>query len=133
MRSLQSHNQRFFSSVLSDGSESQNLFSPAMQPCSPARQEGRSAGAAQWQGSSSHALHRAALHPAKNPALLNAGLCHFSGCSGEEETAVISVLLHFTHYIYCFLLCLFITNAYCALKLIFLAIHHSWNHFALLP
>lgn len=58
--------------------------------------------------------------PAKHAALLHASLLHFSGCSQEEKAALISALFYFIHYIYCFLLHSFITNAHCALKLIFL-------------
>lgn len=132
-RSLQRHNRCFFSLVLSDGWESQKLLSPAMQPCSPARRGGRSPA---LPGGRAPALTRCTEQrfTQQNTLLSSiAGLCHFSGCSEKEETALISVLLYFTHYIYCFLLCSFITNAYYALKLIFSAVHRSWNSFALLP
>lgn len=74
------------------------------------------------QGPSSHAALAAALHPAKPTALWNAGLYHPSGCPEEEEAAVIPVPFDFARCIHCFVLRSFITNAYCAWKLIFSAI-----------
>lgn len=132
-RSLQRHNWCFFSLVLSDG-ESHKNFSPLQ--CSRAPQHAGEVDQPSLPSGRAPALtHCTEQRFTQQNTLLssNAGLCHFSGCSEKEETALISVLLYFTHYIYCFLLCSFITNAYCALKLIFSAVHRSWNCFALLP